>query len=223
MASSEDFDQTKYTEAAWATLAALPACAESYMSTSVEAPMLLAILLNPTKYQAGEYSIQECGGIHDNLRNQIDELYVHSTLFNMHHRTGESAMTAKQVAMQLLEDAGVNVQQLRNDVEAYLERHPKVTLGDGVSQQKSMGRVLAEVLQAGREIKSELKVSSKDVGNDLLTLLPIVSFLPTQSIHAQCVRRTPTSPRNPSSSVSAPATLSSPSKPYNPKVLHSTT
>jgi ATP-dependent Clp protease ATP-binding subunit ClpA len=132
-------------------------------------------------------------------------------------------MTAKQVAMQLLEDAGVNVQQLRNDVEAYLERQPKVTLGDGVSQQKSMGRVLADVLQAGREIKSELKVSSKDVGNDLLTLLPIVSSLPTHSIHDQCVRRTPTSPRNPSSSVSAPATLSSPSKPYNPKVLHSTT
>ncbi|KAL3776200.1 hypothetical protein HJC23_011067 [Cyclotella cryptica] len=124
MASSEDFDQTKYTEAAWATLAALPACAESYMSTSVEAPMLLAILLNPTKYQAGE-----------------------------------SAMTAKQVAMQLLEDAGVDVQQLRNDVEAYLEKQPKVTLGDGASTQKSMGRVLADVLQAGREIKSELKDS----------------------------------------------------------------
>jgi hypothetical protein len=54
MASAEDFDQTKYTEAAWATLAALPACADSYSSTSVEAPMLLGILLNPTKYQAGE-------------------------------------------------------------------------------------------------------------------------------------------------------------------------
>jgi hypothetical protein len=57
MASSEDFDQTKYTEAAWATLAALPACADSYSSTSVEAPMLLGILLNPTKYQAGESAV----------------------------------------------------------------------------------------------------------------------------------------------------------------------
>lgn len=66
MASSEDFDQTKYTEAAWATLAALPACAQSYMSTVVEAPMLLAILLNPTKYQAGEYSLHEPGNIHAN-------------------------------------------------------------------------------------------------------------------------------------------------------------
>ena len=55
MASAEDFDQTKYTEASWATLAALPACADSYSSTSVEAPMLMSILLNPTKYQAGEF------------------------------------------------------------------------------------------------------------------------------------------------------------------------
>jgi ATP-dependent Clp protease ATP-binding subunit ClpA len=72
-------------------------------------------------------------------------------------------MTAKQVAIQLLEDAGVNVEQLREEIEAYLERQPKVTLGDGSSQQKSMGRVLADVLQAAREIKSELKVSSDNI------------------------------------------------------------
>ncbi|KAL7507802.1 hypothetical protein ACHAXN_008146 [Cyclotella atomus] len=122
MASAEDFDQTKYTEAAWATLAALPACADSYSSTSVEAPMLLGILLNPTKYQAGE-----------------------------------SAMTAKQVAIQLLEDAGVNVDQLREEVESYLERQPKVK-GDENSQ-KMMGRVLSDVLQASRQLKAELKDS----------------------------------------------------------------
>ncbi|KAL7519368.1 hypothetical protein ACHAWX_004134 [Stephanocyclus meneghinianus] len=152
MASSEDFDQTKYTEAAWATLAALPACAQSYMSTVVEAPMLLAILLNPTKYQAGE-----------------------------------SAMTAKQVAMQLLEDAGVNVQQLRNDVEAYLERQPKVTLGEGASQQKSMGRVLAEVLQAGREIKSELKDSYISTESLLLGLCARDTLFTIKALQSQGV------------------------------------
>ena len=68
-------------------------------------------------------------------------------------------MTAKQVAMQLLDDAGVNADQLREEVEAYLERQPKVTMGDGATQQKSMGRVLSDVLQAGREVKNELKVS----------------------------------------------------------------
>ena len=67
-------------------------------------------------------------------------------------------MTAKQVAIQLLEDAGVNANQLRDEVEAYLERQPKVW-GDGATQQKSMGRVLSDVLQAGREVKNELKDS----------------------------------------------------------------
>lgn len=58
MADSGDlFDSTRYTEAAFATLAALPACAESYSATAVDAPMLLSILLNPTKYQAGEAAI----------------------------------------------------------------------------------------------------------------------------------------------------------------------
>jgi ATP-dependent Clp protease ATP-binding subunit ClpB len=73
------------------------------------------------------------------------------------HTLGESAMTAKQVAIQLLEDAGVNVDQLREEVESYLERQPKVK-GDENSQ-KMMGRVLSDVLQASRQLKAELKDS----------------------------------------------------------------
>ena len=58
MADSGDlFDSTRYTEAAFATLAALPFCAESYSATAVDAPMLLSILLNPTKYQASEAAV----------------------------------------------------------------------------------------------------------------------------------------------------------------------
>jgi len=52
--SDQDFDQTQYTDASWSAIAALPSCADSYSATSVDAPMLLSILLNPTKYQAGE-------------------------------------------------------------------------------------------------------------------------------------------------------------------------
>ena len=48
---ADDFDQTKYTDAAWSAIAALPAAADVYSATSVDAPMLLAILLNPTKKQ----------------------------------------------------------------------------------------------------------------------------------------------------------------------------
>jgi ATP-dependent Clp protease ATP-binding subunit ClpB len=152
MASAEDFDQTKYTEAAWATLAALPACADSYSSTSVEAPMLLGILLNPTKYQAGE-----------------------------------QAMTAKQVATQLFEDAGVNVDQLREEVEGYLERQPKVTLSDGASQQKSMGRVLSDVLQASRDLKTELKDSYISTEALLLGLCARDTLFTMKAIESQGV------------------------------------
>ena len=119
--SSQDFDQQQYTDAAWSAIATLPQCATSYSATSVDAPMLLSILLNPTKYQAPEV-----------------------------------AQTAKAVTIKLLEDANVNVDKLRDDVEEYLEKQPKVS-GD-TSTQKSMGRVLGEVLEAGRGVRDGLKV-----------------------------------------------------------------
>ena len=119
--SSQDFDQQQYTDAAWSAIATLPQCATSYSATSVDAPMLLSILLNPTRYQAPEV-----------------------------------AQTAKAVTVKLLEDANVNVDKLRDDVEEYLEKQPKVS-GD-TSSQKSMGRVLGEVLEAGRGVRDGLKV-----------------------------------------------------------------
>ena len=67
------------------------------------------------------------------------------------------------MATKILQDAGVNVDQLRLDVETYLNKQPKVTItGDTTmvnTQQKSMGRVLAEVLDKGQEVRSKLKVS----------------------------------------------------------------
>ena len=133
MSSSEDFDQARYTDAAWSAIAALPACADYHSATSVDAPMLLSVLLNPTRYQAGE-----------------------------------NALTARQVVVKLLEDAArqkngggeggeFDVDRLRNDVEKYLERQPKV--GGDVSAQKSLGRTLGEVLQAGRDVRDGLQVS----------------------------------------------------------------
>ncbi len=88
--------------------------------------MLLSILLDPVKYQAGE-----------------------------------GALTAKQVATKLLEDAGVDVAKLRGEVEVWLNKQPRVTItGDStmISSQKQLGRVLGEVLKGGREIQKELKV-----------------------------------------------------------------
>jgi len=122
MSSSQDFDQQQYTDASWSAISTLPQCADYYSATSVDAPMLLAILLNPTKYQASE-----------------------------------NASTAKQVVTKLLNDANVNVDKLKDDVEEYLSKQPTVS-GD-TSTQKSMGRTLGEVLEAGRGVRDGLKVS----------------------------------------------------------------
>ena len=121
MSSSQDFDQQQYTDASWSAISTLPQCADYYSATSVDAPMLLAILLNPTKYQASE-----------------------------------NASTAKQVVTKLLNDANVNVDKLKDDVEEYLMKQPTVS-GD-TSTQKSMGRTLGEVLEAGRGVRDGLKV-----------------------------------------------------------------
>jgi len=121
MSSSQDFDQQQYTDASWSAISTLPQCADYYSATSVDAPMLLAILLNPTKYQASE-----------------------------------NASTAKQVVTKLLNDANVNIDKLKDDVEEYLQKQPTVS-GD-TSTQKSMGRTLGEVLEAGRGVRDGLKV-----------------------------------------------------------------
>lgn len=51
--SAEDFDQMKYTEAAWAVIAALNQAGDYYSSSQIEAPLMLDVLLNPTKHNAG--------------------------------------------------------------------------------------------------------------------------------------------------------------------------
>jgi hypothetical protein len=52
--AAEDFNEGKYTEAAWSIIASLTKAADFYQTTSVEAPLLLDIMLNPTKHSAGE-------------------------------------------------------------------------------------------------------------------------------------------------------------------------
>jgi hypothetical protein len=48
-----DFDESKYTEAAWSAIATLTKAAEYYEASTVEAPIMLDIMLNPSKHNAG--------------------------------------------------------------------------------------------------------------------------------------------------------------------------
>jgi len=52
--AAEDFQEGKYTEAAWAGIASLTKAADYYECSSIEAPILLDVLLNPSKHKAGE-------------------------------------------------------------------------------------------------------------------------------------------------------------------------
>lgn len=52
--SGGDFDEATYTESAWACIASLTKVADYYSSNTVDAPMLLDVLLNPSKHNAGE-------------------------------------------------------------------------------------------------------------------------------------------------------------------------
>jgi hypothetical protein len=119
--ASEDWNEAKYTEAAWACMSALTKVADYYSAARVESPFLLDVLLNPNK-----------------------------------HGAGESAESAKKVVDKVLQEAGVDVKQLRKELEAYLAKQAKLT---GGSTQKSMSQGLEKVLDTSRITTGVLGVS----------------------------------------------------------------
>jgi len=124
-----EFSEDTYTEAAWGAIGALPKVADYYSATTVEAPMLLDVILNPVK-----------------------------------HGAGESAASAKRVVEKVLMTAGVNVRELRRELESYLSKQPTIK-GDGANNaQKNMGRSLQKVVEraiSGKTLLNDSYVSSE--------------------------------------------------------------
>ena len=52
--ANQDFEESAYTEAAWSAVATLVKAADFYEASNVESPILLDILLNPSKHNAGD-------------------------------------------------------------------------------------------------------------------------------------------------------------------------
>lgn len=52
--AADDFNESKYTEAAWSLIASLTKAADFYQASSIEAPILLDVMMNPMKHNAGE-------------------------------------------------------------------------------------------------------------------------------------------------------------------------
>jgi len=118
--AADDFNESKYTEAAWSSVAALTKVADYYQASTVEAPFLLDVMLNPNK-----------------------------------HAAGEDAEAAQKVVEKALNKAGVNVNDLRSELEKFLSSQAR--LADN-SQQKVMGRHLQKVLETARIGQSVLGV-----------------------------------------------------------------
>lgn len=51
--SDSTFSEGSYTEAAWGAIASLPKVADYYSVQTIESPLLLDVLLNPAKHNAG--------------------------------------------------------------------------------------------------------------------------------------------------------------------------
>mmetsp|Transcript_9146 Transcript_9146/g.14061 ORF Transcript_9146/g.14061 Transcript_9146/m.14061 type:complete len:976 (-) Transcript_9146:167-3094(-) len=51
---SDTFSSDKYTEAAWAVLTSLSRCSDYYEASTIEAPLMLEVLLNPSKHAPGD-------------------------------------------------------------------------------------------------------------------------------------------------------------------------
>ena len=52
--AQDDFNEAKYTEAAWSLIVSLTKAADFYEAQNVDAPLLLDIILNPSRHQAGD-------------------------------------------------------------------------------------------------------------------------------------------------------------------------
>jgi hypothetical protein len=136
--AASDFDEGKYTEAAWSGIASLTKVAEYYQSSAVEAPMLLDVILNPGK-----------------------------------HSAGDDAEAAKKVAEKILTSAGVDVKELRQQLEGFWGNQPKMS---GSTGQKTMGRTLPNVLETARQNMSVLGVSVILLILDLGFLIEVVTI-----------------------------------------------
>jgi hypothetical protein len=123
--AADDFNEGKYTEAAWSSISSLTKVADFYSASSVEAPFLLDVMLNPNK-----------------------------------HGAGENAEAARRVCEKTLAKAGVDISNIRSELEKYLAKQPRIS--DNAS--KSMGRSLQKVLETargGKEILGDSFVSTE--------------------------------------------------------------
>lgn len=89
------------------------------------------------------------------------------------HNAGENSEAATKVVEKALNKAGVNVKDLRSELESYLSRQVRVS----DNSQKAMGRTLQKVLETARIGQSVLGVSLKEC-LDVSCVIPMLNHDP---------------------------------------------
>lgn len=84
--AADDFNESKYTEAAWSIIATLTKAADYYEASTIEAPIMVDILLNPQKHNAGddaeaakrvvEKILQTAGANMKELRSELEKYFA---------------------------------------------------------------------------------------------------------------------------------------------------
>lgn len=84
--AADDFNESKYTEAAWSIIATLTKAADYYEASTIEAPIMVDILLNPQKHSAGddaeaakrvvEKILQSAGANMKELRSELEKYFA---------------------------------------------------------------------------------------------------------------------------------------------------
>lgn len=152
--AADDFDESKYTTAAWSAIASLTKVAEYYQSGSCESFHLLDILLNPSKHSAGDEA--------ESARRVVDKTLAQAGVDVKDLRKSLDTFLGKQP--KLKENAGQKT--MGRNLPRILEtaRGTMKILGDSfVSAEALLLALVKEDTQYTIDALKEQEISYKDV------------------------------------------------------------
>jgi hypothetical protein len=124
--AADDFNESKYTEAAWSAIATLTKAADYYEASTIEAPILVDILLNPQKHKAGDDAVaasrivekilQSSGANLSEIRSELEKFFakqpkIGGSAQKMLGRTLQKVLETARESKSLL---GVSIYQFSN-------------------------------------------------------------------------------------------------------------
>mmetsp|Transcript_4784 Transcript_4784/g.6033 ORF Transcript_4784/g.6033 Transcript_4784/m.6033 type:complete len:989 (+) Transcript_4784:150-3116(+) len=181
--ASDDFSEASYTEAAWSAIASLTKAADYYSTTTLEAPLLLDVLLSPSKHAPGddgakaaasvvEKTLMKAGADTKTLKADL-ETYMSKQAKLTSGSTGQKSMgqtlarvfdDARQNKL-VLGDGYVSVECILLSLAKYDDRFFRNELAKlNISYDK-----LLEVVQKDRERSGPVKSRSAETNYDALS------------------------------------------------------